>query len=565
VVQEHDMDWTSFPTHDADVLVIGGGASGSMAAIEARDQGAEVLLANKGFLGMTGVTASTQGGIAAVIAPPDSQEQFVQDMLKCGRSLNDPALVRLYVGEIANGEVLRLEKYGVTFDRDEAGNLRVLKVGGHSFPRMVMATWLNATTILRYGLVPQVLRKGVRVVDQMLMTRLLVRDHRVCGAVGLNMKSGKVELFRCRAVVLASGNAAQLFGESAAFSTTGDGYSLAYHAGARLRDMEFVSCTIGLAHPPALRGKVLGEPSTRPGTKPLLYNAAGALFMEQHFPGRELYTKDMYMRGISWELRAGRGSPHGGVWYDFSNLDPHGPSYPFVKQVLESMSESIAREGRVEVSLAPYFFPGGLQVSETHESSTQGLFAAGEAAGGLHGAERIASTAMAEAIVFGKRAGRYAALAAQQPQHGELDPAEVVGEAKRLYGLLEQDGPGSPREVRRKLQAAMWQQVGFIRSEANLRAAQSALQRIEALDFPRARIRSKNPKENPEWIEQIENRCLLDVGKMLVAAALLRRESRGSHYREDFPEESAEWERAIVIQKDGAEMRCMPSAAGAAR
>lgn len=554
------MDGTSFPTHDADVLVIGGGASGSMAAIEARDQGADVLLANKGFLGMTGVTASTQGGIAAVIAPPDSQETFVQDMLKCGRNLNDPALVRLYVGEIANGEVLRLEKFGVTFDRDEGNTLRVLKVGGHSFPRMVMATWLNATTILRYGLVPQILRKGVRVVDQILMTRLLVDGDRVCGAVGVNMKSGKVELFRSRAVVLATGNAAQLFGESAAFSTTGDGYSLAYHAGARLRDMEFVSCTIGLAHPPALRGKVLGEPSTLPGTRPLLYNAAGALFMEQHFPGVELYTKDMYMRGICWELRAGRGSPHGGVWYDFSNLDPHGPSYPFVKQVLDSMSESIAREGRVEVSLAPYFFPGGLQVDETHESSIQGLFAAGEASGGLHGAERIASTAMAEAIVFGKRAGRFAALAAQRPERREVNLAEVVEEARRLYALLEQDGPHSPRDVRRKIQATMWEKVGFIRSEANLLAAHSALQQIEQADLPRARVRSTNPKENPEWLELIENGCLLDAGKMLVAAALQRRESRGSHYREDFPEQSAEWQKTIVIDKHGGQMRCVPSA-----
>ena len=554
------MESTSVPTHDTDVLVIGGGASGCMAAIEARDQGAEVVLANKGFLGRSGVTASTQGGITAVIRPPDDQERFVQDMLKCGRGLNNTALVRLYVREIGNGEVFRLEKYGVTFDRDAENNRRVLKVGGHSFPRMVMATWLNATTILRYGLVPQVYKKGIPVADQIVMTKLLTSDNRISGAMGVNLKSGKVEVFRSKAIVLATGNAGQLFGESSAYSMTGDGYSLAYRAGARMRDMEFVSCTIGLAHPPALRGKVLGEPSTLPGTKPRLYNSERVLFMERDYPDAALYTKDMYMRSISKEVREGRGSPHGGVWYDFSNLDPFGPSYPFVKQVIESMSESIGKEGVVEVTLAPYFFPGGVEVDDTHESHIKGLFAAGEASGGLHGAERMASTAMAEAIVCGRRTGRFAAAAAQRGRRGEINTDEVAQEAERLYGMFDQDGAQSPRDVRRKIQATMWEKVGFIRSEINLLSAQRALEQIEQADLPRARIRSKNPKANLEWVESIENRCLVDSGKMLVAAALLRRESRGSHYREDFPVESPDWIKKIVIFKDGEHLRCSPLA-----
>jgi len=551
-----NMGESALPRHDVDVLVIGGGASGSMAAIEAKDRGADVLLVNKGFLGMTGITASTQGGIAAVIRPPDTQEHFVQDMLTCGRDINHRARVRLFVSEINNGEILQLEKFGVTFDRDSENNLRVLRVGGHSFPRMVMATWLNATTILRYGLVPQVLRKGVRVIDQVLITKLLVSGDRVCGAVGLNTKSGTVELFKSSAIVLATGNAAQLFGESAAASATGDGYSLAYQAGAQLRDMEFVSCTIGLAYPPGLRGKVLGEPSTIAGTKPRLYNSARVPFMERDYPDAPLYTKDMYMRAISKELREGRGSPHGGVWYDFSNLDPFGPSYPFVKQVIDSMGESTGKGGMVEVTLAPYFFPGGVDVDEHHESSIKGLFAAGEASGGLHGAERIASTAMAEAIVFGKRAGGHAALAAQQGVRGEINWDEVVGAAKRLYRMLEQDGSHTVREVRRKIQATMWERVGFIRSESNLLAAQRELDHIARVDFPRTRVRSKNPRANLDWVELVENAFLLDTGRMLVAAALQRKESRGSHYREDFPRESPDWVKKVVISKNGAHMQC---------
>lgn len=546
----------SLPTHETDVLVIGGGTGGSMAAIEARDQGANVLLANKGFLGRTGISASTQGGIAGVVQPPDDEECFVQDMLKCGHQLNDLALVRLFVNGIKNGDVLQLERFGVTFDRDAENTLRILKVGGHSFPRMIMATWLNATTILRYGLIPQLLRKGVRVVDQVIMTKLLVSGDGVCGAVGVNVKSGTVELFRCKAAVLATGNAAQLFGESAVLSATGDGYSLAYQAGARLRDMEFVSCTIGLAYPPGLRGKVLGEPSTRPGTKPLLYNSAKEPFMERHYPEATLYTKDMYMVGISKEIREGRGSPHGGVWYDFSNLDPYGPSYPFVKQVIESMSQSVSRSGVVECTLAPYYFPGGVESQENHESTVKGLFVAGEVSGGLHGAERMASTAMAEAIVFGKRAGRFAALAAQAKRRAEINWEEVRQEETRLHGMYEQEGPHGPRDVRRKIQATMWEKVGFIRSESNLLAAQRDLAQIEGADLRQARIRSKNPKANLEWVELIENHFLIDTGKMLVAAALQRKESRGSHYREDFPGKSEAWVKKIVLAKDGERMGC---------
>ncbi len=543
-------------THEADVLVIGGGATGSIAAVEARNAGADVLLVNKGFLGRTGITASTQGGIAGVLQSPDEPEQFVRDMLKCGHELNNLALVRQFVNEIQRGVVLDLEQFGVTFDRDSDNRLRALQVGGHSFPRMIMATWLNSTTILRYGLIPQILRKGIRVVDHVITTKLVLNNGRICGAVGLNVKAGTVEAFRAKAVVLATGNAGQLFGESAGLSATGDGYSLAYRAGARLRDMEFVSCTIGLAYPEGLRGKVLGEPSTIPGSKPQLFNALKERFLEQHYPDAPLFTKDMYMLAISRELRAGRGSPHGGIWYDFSNLDPFGPSYPFVRQVIGSMSESVSKSGVVECTLAPYFFPGGVEFDEHHESTVPGLFVAGEVAGGLHGAERLASTAMAEAVVFGKRAGRCAAATALERGRGSVNQEEVHQEEKRLYDMLEQDGAQSPRGIRRRIQATMWEKVGFLRNEANLVAAQRAIEQVEHEDLPAARIRSKNPKANLDWVEHIENHFLLDCARMLAAAALQRTESRGSHYREDAPNKSPEWVKKIVIEKDGERMRC---------
>ncbi|GHU04660.1 fumarate reductase subunit A [Betaproteobacteria bacterium] len=543
-------------THEADVLVIGGGAAGSIAAIGAKDAGAgRVLLVNKGFLGRTGITASTQGALTGVLQSPDEPERFVQDMLKCGHQLNDVGHVRRYVNEINAGAVLDLERLGVTFDRDADDKLRALKVGGHSFPRMLMATWLTSTTILRYGLIPQILRNGINVVDQMIITKLMLDDGRVCGAVGLNARTGTIEVFRAKAVILATGNAGQLFGESAGLSATGDGYSLAYQAGASLRDMEFVSCTIGLAHPEGLRGKVIGEPSTIPGSKPQLFNALNERFLEKYYPDTTLFTKDMYMLGIARELKAGRGTPHGGVWYDFSNLDPDGPSNPFVMQVLGMLDESIRKQGVLECTLAPYYFPGGVEYDEHHESSVPGLFVAGEVAGGLHGAERMASTAMAEAVVFGQRAGRCAAAATLERPSAKINPEDVVRETKRLYDMLEQKGTQRTLEVRRRLQTVMWDRVGFLRNEASLTAAQRALEQIGHEDFPAVGIRSKNPKANLDWVEHIENQFLLDCATMVTSAALQRTESRGSHYREDAPAETPEWVKKIILQKEGDRMQ----------
>ena len=543
-------------TVETDVLVIGGGAAGARAAIEARDQGARVLLVNKGFLGRTGITASTTGGIGGFIQQPDNPEIYFQDIVKCGRHINNKDIVRLFVKEIADGNVMELEQFGVTFDRDAKNKLRVLKMGGHSFPRMVMATWLNAPAILRYGLIPQMLKKGVQVIDQVVITKILLDGGQVSGAMGINLKMGRSEVFRSKSIILATGNAGQLFGESAGLSATGDGYSLAYQAGARLRDMEFVSCSIGLAYPLTRRGKVLGEPATRKGSYPILYNSKREFFMRQYFPDAlQGYTKDMYMYGISKEVREGRGTPHGGVWVDFSNLDPTGPSYPVFKEFMSSLTLDAQKGSAIECILAPYYFPGGVEFDENHESTIRGLFAAGEASGGLHGAERLASTSMAETIVFGKRAGCLAAYSALQKSRSAIDWEAIRREEQRLYQMLDQEGENLPIEVRKKIQKTMWNKVGFIRNGVKLSSAKEDLEAISSVDLRRTRIRSKNPKGNLDWLESIENGFLLDVAHMVVGASLARQESRGSHYREDFPEQRDVWVKKIAISKDQGGMR----------
>jgi fumarate reductase (CoM/CoB) subunit A len=552
--EDYRMTFRSSITHETDVLVIGGGAAGVRAAIEAKDQGAEVLLVNKGFLGRTGITASTWGSIVGSIEYPDDLEIFSQDMIKCGHSINNKDIVRLFVKEVREGNVLELENFGVTFDRDQRNEIKILKMGGHSFPRMVMATWLNGPTILRYGLIPQMIKKGVRVVDQVIVTKILLDENQIIGAMGLNLKTGEMEIYRSKSIILATGNAGQLFGESAGLSATGDGYSLAYQAGARLRDMEFITCSLGLAYPLTLRGKVLGEPvilRKSDGTSPKLYNSQNEFFMERYFPdATQEYTKDMYLFAISKEVQEGRGSPHGGVWVDFSNLDPGGPFYPFLKQIMDSINIDIEKGGSLEYTIAPFYFPGGVEFNDHHESNIRGLFIAGEVGGGLHGAERLASTAMAEAIVFGKRAGRFAAQFALYKDKSPIHWEEVSREEKRLYQMLEKAGTYPPRGARKKIQKIMWEKVGFIRNEDKLLSAKRDLEKIRSIDLEQTKIRSKNPKGNLDWLESIETGFLLDVAEMVVGACLKRRESRGSHYREDFPNKLDQWIKKIVIFKD---------------
>jgi succinate dehydrogenase/fumarate reductase flavoprotein subunit len=544
---------------ETDVLVIGGGAAGIRAAIEARDQGADVLLVNKGFLGKAGTTSSSWGSIVGSIQPPDDPETVFQDMLQCGQYINDKEIVRLFIKEVQEGRVLELESYGITFNRDQQNRVRVLKMGGHSFPRQVMATWLNGPTILRYGLIPGMMKKGVRVVDRHVITKILSDEHGISGTVGLNVKTGRVEICRSKSIVLATGNAGQLFGESAGLSATGDGYSLAYRTGAILRDMEFITCSLGLAYPPALRGKVLGEPVVlrkSDGTSPELYNANKEFFMERYFPdATQGYTKNMYVFAISKEVEMGRGSPHGGVFVDFSDLDPNGPFYPFLKQIMDSMDMDILKGGSLEYTIVPFYFPGGVAFNHEHESSTRGLFIAGEVGGGLNGAERIASTAMAEAIVFGKRAGYFAAQFALQQKRSPINWGEAGKEEKRLYHMLDQKGAYPPREVRKKIQKIMWEEAGFVRNALNLSSAKKNLEGIRSSDGENIEISSKNPKGNLDWVESVENGFLLDVAEMVVGACRMREESRGPHFREDFPATSDTWLKKIVIYRDQGEMR----------
>lgn len=348
---------------ESDVLVIGGGLAGANAAIEAARQGCRASLLDKGFFGKTGISAGNSSGYTmAIIREPDTVEILVRDMLEVGRYLNKREIVELYAGEIAKGVILELEKLGVIFERDENNDIPLKKHGAHSYPRTTRFTWQNAPAMMRHGLIPEALNLGVRIFNKTLITRLLLKDDEIVGAHALNMTDGIGKVFRAKSIVLATGNAASLFGHRAGMMTTGDGYSLAYQAGALLRGMEFVSCSLGLADTKRFPG-LLGEPpslQSSSGQFPKMYNAKNERFMERYDPERlEGCPKYKYMYAICNEVREGRGTEHGGVWMDITGLDKDAPNYEFLVHQLSPLGIDVSKTERLEYTIAPYYFIGG--------------------------------------------------------------------------------------------------------------------------------------------------------------------------------------------------------------
>lgn len=543
---------------ESDVLIIGGGLAGANAAMAAAKQGCRVVLIDKGFFGKTGVSSgNSYGTTTAVIREPDTQDTLVQDMLEVGRYINKRKIVELFAEGVANGVILELERLGVIFKRDGNNNIVIWKHGAHSYPRCTHFTWQNVPNMMKLSMIPELLNLGIRIFNKTLVTKLLLKDGEIAGAYAIDIISGIGKVFRAKSTVLAAGNAALLFGLRAGMMTTGDGYSLAYQGGALLRDMEFVSCSLGLADTRQLPG-LLGEPpclQSSKGELPKMYNANDERFMERYDPQwLEGCAKYKYMYAICNEVREGRGTEHGGVWIETVGLDKNAPFYEFFVNQLSPLGIDVHEARRLEYAIAPYYFTGGVEYDTSHESSLPGLFVAGEVSAGLHGAERMPATSVPECVIFGQRAGRYAAQRAMKTTTAVgINLDQVKEEDGRLKDLLNMKGSVSSNEYRAKIQDIMWNRVGFIRDGSRLSQAAQELAGLRK-ELQNLKVRSSNPRYNSDWIEVIEDHFLIDVAEMVAKASLMRRETRGAHCRDDFPEEDNNWRKNIVIKKNGEEM-----------
>ncbi len=546
-------------TLECDILVLGSGGAGLFAALRAGDVDPRltVVMATKGLAGKSGCTRMVQGGFNAVLDPADSLERHFADTLEGGAFLNDQDLAWALV-EGAPKRIQELEsRFGVFFDRDASGKIHQKPFAGQSFDRTVHRGDLTGIEIVS-RLRDQLFARPVTVLEETRAVDLLSADDgAVAGALLLDMRTGRFLAVSAAAVLSGTGGGAPIYKISApALEKTGDGVAACYRAGARLIDMEMMQFhpTGLLAGPSRVTGSVLEEGLRGAGGR--LYNGLGERFMARYDPERmERATRDVVARAGYSEIMAGRGTPNGGVYLDVSHL-----GFEFVATRFPGMRERVLAVGRdlakepVEVSPTAHFHMGGVKIDPDGFTNLPGLFAAGEDAGGVHGANRLGGNGVAESIVYGARVGAAMAQWVREPgrRRPAVSAARVDALVARATRWLGRDGE-KPARLRAELRELMWQKAGLIRSGPDLEAALAGLADIrERLE--RAGVRG-GLAYNLAWHDALNVENMLVVAELLVQSALIRTESRGSHFRSDYPErDDARWLANVYVERgaDGA-------------
>jgi succinate dehydrogenase / fumarate reductase flavoprotein subunit len=580
---------SDYQTFDHDVLVIGAGGAGLRAAIAASAAGVSVGLVCKSLLGKAH-TVMAEGGVAAALANVDQRDSWqvhFADTMRGGQYVNNWRMAELHAKE-APDRVRELEAWGALFDRTTDGRILQRNFGGHKYPRLAHVGDRTGLEMIR-TLQDHSIHQGIDVHMECTVLRIFTDGGRVAGALGYDRERGRFHLFRSKAIVLATGGIGRAYSiTSNSWEYTGDGHALAYQAGAALQDMEFVQFhPTGMIWPPSVRGILVTEGVRGEGG--VLRNRHGRRFMFDDIPENyrsqtadseeegwrytqgdksarrppELLTRDHVARCILREVREGRGSPHGGVFLDISWIREKLPDAPkHIIRKLPSMYHQFKQLADIDITTTPmevgpttHYIMGGIRVDgETQSSTVPGLFAAGECAAGLHGANRLGGNSLSDLLVFGKRAGEFAAAFASAHGAATPDPAQVDETARCALEPFERgaggDGRG-PYQVQQSLQATMQDLVGIVRTEQELR---EALERIGQLrDQARAVGVVGNREYNPGWHTALDLANLLIVSEAVTRAAIDRRESRGGHFRDDYPEKDSAAGRFNILVRRGPE------------
>ncbi len=536
--------------HECDVLVIGSGGAGCRAAIEAKKYNLDVTIVSKGLSFKSGCTTLAEGGYNAAfgyVDLDDSVESHFKDTINGGADLNDRELVNILVNE-SKDRLIELESYGAIFDRQESGKLNQRPFGGQTFRRTCFQGDRTGHEMMM-ALKEEVLRQNIKTIDEVAITSLLMdeQNEKVIGACGLSLRDSKFIVFKSKSVILASGGAGWLYPvTSNAVQKTGDGYALAYNAGADLIDMEEVQFhPTGMLYPESRKGVLVTEAVRGEGGK--LFNVNMERFMKNYDERGELATRDVVARAIYNEIREGRGTENGGVYLDVTHLQPELIEEKLETMLLQFIDVGVdIRTDAMEVAPTAHHFMGGVKISPNCETSVKNLYAAGEAAGGVHGANRLGGNALADTQVFGKRAGDSAAKNAQNSSF-DFNESSVENEERRIQNLFK-NGSVYPHELKRNLMEVMWEHVAIIRNENGLKLALENLEEIQRsvsdMNVPSGSGYNKN------LLDAIEIQNMLTVASLVTQSALIRRESRGSQYREDFPNRDERWNRSIVMNKN---------------
>ena len=537
---------------DTDVAVVGSGGAGLMCVLHAAEAAPEldITIVSKGAVGRSGCTRMVQGGFNAVLNPNDSFELHFRDTLEGGKYLNDQDLAWTLVNA-APEVICELEtKVGCFFDRAEDGSIRQKAFAGQAFDRTVHRGDLTGIEIMS-RLLDQTFRiKPRELGDVRALDLLLDEDGEVAGLALLDVRTGAVAVLRARVVVVATGGAATMYRIAApAREKTGDGVAMCYRVGLELRDMEMLQFhpTGLLAGESRLTGAVLEEGLRGAGA--YLYNTNGERYMERYDPERmERATRDIVSRASYQEIMSGRGTPAGGVMIDISHLGAEEVERRFAGMVARTrqIGRDLAREP-VEISPTSHFAMGGVVIDEDCQTSVPGLLVAGEDGGGVHGANRLGGNGVAESTVFGARAGDRAAVVARERNLRDPEPAQVTVSVERALAPLQREKGPSPFQVTRELKETMWEGCGVVRNREGLIQARK---RIEALTEQAAKISVPGPPQmNNAWQEALDLSNQLTVAHTMIDSALVREESRGAHFRSDYPEQDdARWLRYIVVR-----------------
>jgi succinate dehydrogenase / fumarate reductase flavoprotein subunit len=575
-------------TYSYDVLVIGAGGAGLRAAIEAANSGVTVGLICKSLLGKAH-TVMAEGGMAAAMAHNDDRDSWkvhFADTMRGGQYLNNWRMAEIHAKE-APDRVRELEGWGAVFDRTPDGRINQRNFGGHRYPRLAHVGDRTGLELIR-TLQDHTTYLGVTVHMEHTVIELLLDGGRAAGVLAYDRERGRFHAFSAKAIVLATGGAGRAYKiTSNSWEGTGDGHALGYRAGAELIDMEFIQFhPTGMVWPPSVRGILVTEGVRGEGG--VLRNSEGRRFMFDDIPDNykpqtasdpeegwrytqgdksarrppELLTRDHVARAINREVKAGRGSPHGGVFLDIAWIKEKLPkAEEHIKRKLPSMYHQfkeladvdITKEA-MEVGPTMHYIMGGVRVdSDSQESTIPGLFAAGECAAGINGANRLGGNSLSDLIVFGKRAGEYAAQYARKATATKLDDGAVERAIKASLAPFDRGAAGeNPYKVQYDLQDTMQALVGIVRTETEM---QEALTRLEGLNERAARAGIEGHREyNSGWHTCIDLRNLLDVSEAITRSAIERKESRGGHFRDDFPDKKNDFSTfnfALARQPDG--------------
>jgi len=575
-----------FQRFSYDVLVIGAGGAGLRAAIEAGATGAKVGVVCKSLLGKAH-TVMAEGGIAAALANVDDRDNWrvhFADTMRGGQYLNNWRMAELHAKE-APQCVRELEAWGALFDRTPDGRILQRNFGGHRYPRLAHVGDRTGLEMIR-TLQDHGIHTGMEVHMECTVLSLLLDGNRIAGACGYDREKGRFQLWEAKAVVLATGGIGRAFKiTSNSWEYTGDGLALAYRAGAELQDMEFVQFhPTGMVWPISVRGILVTEGVRGEGG--VLRNSEGRRFMFDDIPDLykeqtadseeegwrytqgdknarrppELLTRDHVARCINREVKAGRGSPHGGVFLDISWIKERMPkSAEHIKRKLPSMYHQFKQLADLDITKEPmevgpttHYMMGGIRVDgDSQMSSVPGLFAAGEVAAGLHGANRLGGNSLSDLVVFGRRAGRFAAEFANANGPVTIDEAELQTTAISALAPFDRGPSGeNPYQIQYDLQETMQDLVGIVRLETEMQQA------LDAIDKLRMRAERTgivgNREYNNGWHTAIDLGSMMIVSEAVTRAALLRKESRGAQFREDFPVKDSEWGKYNIVIKRGA-------------